>query len=220
MEETILGWWFCDESRKLKYGDNRVATVGETHVADGEPELCKNGLHASVNALDACGYGRGATAFRVELKGNIKAGADKVVAKSRTYLAVIDAEPILRAFSRRVALDVIHLWDAPQVVREYLETGDESKKAAAWDAARAAAWDAAWDAARAAARAAASAAAWAAAWDAAWDAARAAARDAARDAARAAARAAARDAAWDAAWDKYGVWLNEILLKSIEKEQS
>ena len=42
----------------------------------------------------------------------------------------------------------------PVIVREYLETQDESKRAAA----RAAAWDAAWDAA------------WAATQDAAWDA--------------------------------------------------
>ena len=50
---------------------------------------------------------------------------------------------------------MIHLWDAPPVVREYLETGDETKRAAAWAAAGAAAWDAA------------GAAAWEAAWDAA-----------------------------------------------------
>jgi hypothetical protein len=64
----------------------------------------------------------------------------------------------------------------PAIVREYLETLDESKRAAAWDAARAAARDAAWDAAWDAARAAA--------WAAACDAARAAAWSAERSAAR------------------------------------
>ena len=57
-----------------------------------------------------------------------------------------------------------HLWDCPDIVRQYLETGDESIReaahAAAWDAARAAAGAslaAAWDATRPAAEAAAGA---------------------------------------------------------------
>ena len=42
---------------------------------------------------------------------------------------------------RRVALDAVkRYWlEAPEVVVEYLKTGDETKRAAAWDAARAAA---------------------------------------------------------------------------------
>jgi hypothetical protein len=38
----------------------------------------------------------------------------------------IDATELLREFSRWCALRVIDKWDAPTVVREYLETGDES----------------------------------------------------------------------------------------------
>ena len=126
----------------------------------------------------------------VELDGEIIPHGnpvDKVVAHRRKIVKTIDAAELCRAYSRRVALDVIHLWDAPGVVTRFLETGDESLRAAA----RFAAWDAAWDALRAAARDAAR--------DAAWDAVRAAARD------------AARDAAWDAAWDaaraaKYSIY--------------
>jgi hypothetical protein len=84
-----------------------------------------------------------------------------------------------RGLARKFALHVIDRWDAPAVVRQYLETGNEEIRAAARNAAWAAAWDAARDAARAAAEAAAWAAAEAAAWDAAMDAARAAAWDAA-----------------------------------------
>jgi hypothetical protein len=87
-------------------------------------------------------------------------------------------ERLLREFARWCALQVIHLWNAPDVVREYLETGNEELRAAA----RAVAGAAAWDAARDVARAVAGDAAGAAAWDAAWDAARAVARDVARDA--------------------------------------
>lgn len=74
----------------------------------------------------------------------------------------------VRQFARWCALSVIHLWDAPQVVEDYLTSGDERlRAAAAWAADRAAA---AWAADRTAA---------------ARDAARAAARDAADDAQKA-----------------------------------
>ena len=43
-------------------------------------------------------------------------------------------------------LDAAHLWNAPQIVLDFLKTGDESLRAAA----RAAAWAAAWAAAGAA----------------------------------------------------------------------
>ena len=45
----------------------------------------------------------------------------------------------LRYFARMQALSVIHLYDdPPDVVLDYLMTGDESIRHAAWDAARAA----------------------------------------------------------------------------------
>jgi hypothetical protein len=154
------------------------------------------GLHASPDAFDALQYAPGSLLHRVELDGDIVSHGspvDKFAARRRKIVATIDAESLLWEYARKCALSVIHLWDAPEVVNRYLETGDESlraaARAAAWDAARDAAWDAAWAAARDAARAAARDAA----GDAAWVAARAAAWDAAR--------AAARDAAWAAAWD-------------------
>ena len=74
-------------------------------------------------------------------------------------------EATLREFARWCALQVIDLWEAPDVVRKYLETGDATLRVVAWAAAQ--------DASRAAAQDAS---------------------DAAQDASRAAARAAARDA--------------------------
>jgi len=160
-------WYFAHESNTLRHGDNRSIVIGETHVVDGPPALCSRGLHASRRATDALSYAPGPIVYRVRLGGAVVHGADKSCATERTYVAGgIDAGPVLRRWSRMCALDVIHLWDAPAVVTRYLKTGDESIRAAAWDAARDA---------RAAARDAA--------WDAAWDAAREAARDAARDAA-------------------------------------
>ena len=70
----------------------------------------------------------------------------------------------MRRFARLAALDVAHLWDMPAIVREYLETGDETKCDAARDAARAAAQDAARAAMYAARAAWVAGAAWAAAW--------------------------------------------------------
>ena len=105
----------------------------------------------------------------------------------------------MRKFARLCAQDVLHLWDAPEIVKRYLETGDENIRENARAAANTAAWAAAC-AAWGAARDAAWAAAWAAAC-AAWGAARDAA-DAwdAADATWGAARDAA-DATWGAAWD-------------------
>jgi hypothetical protein len=133
------------------------------------------GLHASGHPFDALLYAPGSTLHLVHLDGElIEHGSpvDKVAARRRKIVATIDAEPLLREFARKCALSVIHLWDAPEVVKQYLTTGDESLRAAAGDDAGDDAWDAAW-------------AAWAAraARDAAWAA--WAARDA-RDAARAA----------------------------------
>ena len=156
-----------------------VPPDGEWLVHEGHIEICETGLHASKCPFDALQYAPGPTLCLVECEDIVTEQDDKFVCRRRKIVKRFDATDTLWEMSRWAALQVIHLWDAPDVVRKFLETGDESLRAAARDAARAAA--------RAAAR------------DAAWDAAGAAARAAARDAARAAARDAARDAAWDAA---------------------
>lgn len=127
-------------------------------------------------------------------------------------LRAIDGyETEIRGLARAYAADVLHLWSAPQVVTDYLKTGDESLRDAAGDAtldaagdaARAAAARATRDAVRAARAtlAATLAAAANAARAATWAAVRGAARDAAGDAAWAAAAHAARAAAWAAVRD-------------------
>ena len=131
-----------------------VPADGEWLEHTGPLKLCASGLHASICPFDALQYAPGNTLCLVELGGEIAHGEDKVVASRRRIIARIDAEPLLREFARWCALQVIERWDAPDVVRRYLETGDESFRAAAWAAAwDAAARDAAWDAARDAQRA-------------------------------------------------------------------
>ena len=190
---------------------------------DGPIVPCASGLHASEHPFDALTYAPGNMLHKVRLRGNITPHGnpvDKYCASERRIVATIDAECVMRSFARRVALDAVkRYWlEAPEVVVEYLKTGDETKRAAAWDAARAAAGAAARAAAGAAAGDAAGAAARAAAWAAAWAAAGAAARDAARAAARDAAWAAAEAAAWDAAKRKQRDLFKRMVNKEFKKQ--
>jgi hypothetical protein len=157
-----------------------VPPDGEWLEHEGPLAMCESGLHASRHPYDALQYAPGSTLCLVEVDGEMVEQDDKLVARRRMIVNRIDASPLLRSFARWCALQVIHLWSAPDVVRRYLETGDESLRdaagAAAWAAAGAAAGDAARAAARDAAGDAAGDAAWAAAWAAAWDAAGAAQR--------------------------------------------
>ena len=208
MNETI---YYHFTGAKLRDG-KPIPPIGEWLVFDGHPIPCRGGLHASPDAFSALQYAPGEICHQVHLGGEIVSHGtpvDKYAAQKRCIIASIDATDIMRLYTRRVALDVIHLWDAPPIMREFLETGDESKRWAARDAARAA-WDV-----RDTAQRAAHDAAWAG-WDAAWDAARDAAR-AARDAARAAGDAArdagdaARDAARAAKQKLYRRWFNKMV---------
>ena len=204
-----MGWHFSDESECLRYGDGRKIVVGVTHTVDCEPVLCKSGLHASKYVCDALQYAPGPILWRVSLSGKVVHGDDKSCSTERSYHARIDATDALRAFARKCALDVIHLWDAPSVVREYLETGNEELRAATWEAASATAWDATSVAASATASAAARAAASDTAWDVAWE--------AARVAARVAAKIATWDDVWVAAWDDVWVAALAVQRDTLEK---
>ena len=156
---TVRAWHFLPADRRCRY-DGRAVVAGEWLAASGELALCQNGMHASRRALDALQYAPGPIVCRVELRGDVIEGTDKLVARERRVVWVGNATPQLRKFARLCALDVVHLWDCPPIVLRYLKTGDEQIRGAARDAARDAAWGAAWGAARVSA------------WDAAWGAAR------------------------------------------------
>ena len=178
MSKTVLAYHFTDG---YHLRDGEPLEVGREYVFDGEPVMCECGYHASRHVFDAMMNAPGPILSRVECKEITDECGDKIVCRRRRVIATIDATKILQKFARMCALDVIHLWDAPDVVVRYLKTGDESLR----DAARIAAWDA-----------------WSAAWDVAWDtgdSARAATRDAAWAAARSIGWDAARSVGWDAA---------------------
>jgi len=224
----MLAWHFVNEDRRLGYGDNRIVKQGRVYkVPQNRPlKLCEYGLHASKRILDALQYAPGPVLCRVELRGKMFHDSDKSVAYERKVLWMMDATDVLRSFSRRCALDVVHLWDPPEIVMQYLKTGDESIRGAARAAARSgrnwvAAWVVAWAAASAtawvAARDADRDAAWVAARDAAWVAARDTAWVADRDAARDADRDAARDAARDADRKKQNMRLTSMVMVARRK---
>ena len=146
-DKKIKAWYFAPPDKKLQYGDNRKIVVGRTHKVKfpftdkkglvwEKPSCCHAGLHASIKPRDALKYARSSLVYRVELSGVMDVASDKIAATERTYLWGYDAEPVLRRFARMCALDVIHLWDAPDVVVYYLKTGDESLNAAAGAAVR------------------------------------------------------------------------------------
>ena len=41
----MRAWHFCRNDKTLGYGDGRKIKVGETHLVEGKPVLCKYGLH-------------------------------------------------------------------------------------------------------------------------------------------------------------------------------
>jgi len=134
METTVTGWHFTND--RLRNGDP-IPPVGEWIRAEGNIVLCRNGLHCSERLMDALHYAPGELLHRVELRGELLDGRDKWVGRERRIIASADATAMLREFARWCALQVVHLWNVPSVVMEYL-TGDESKRDAAWAAAEAA----------------------------------------------------------------------------------
>src|SRR3990167_4636956 len=116
------GWYFAPADNLLANDDGREIFVGETHSITGHPVLCQKGLHASKFVFDALQYATSHNLYRVELYGIRIDSKDKSVATTRHYLYNINAEKILRKFACDCALSISHLWDCPDVVKEYLLT--------------------------------------------------------------------------------------------------
>lgn len=112
-----------------------VPKDGEWLEHEGHLILCSAGLHASEHPFDALKYAPGNTLCLVELGGeDLIRGGDKVCARKRKIIARFDATSLLRRFAADQALSVRHLWKMPDVVKDYLETLDESKRKSARDA--------------------------------------------------------------------------------------
>ena len=92
-------------------------------------------LHASKRLIDALANSSGCFLHRVECREIVEGDNNEFACRERKTLWAIDAEDLLRRFARLCALDVVHLWDCPAIVLQYLKTGDESIKSAADSAA-------------------------------------------------------------------------------------
>ena len=175
----------------------RGSRPGKWVKAEGELEVCVNGIHAV--GFDGATEWLNARCFVIELGGDViyDENERKYVARRGRLVREVTSwdERAQRLFAADCAAHVLPIFEkaypndkrpreAINAARAYARNPSEANRDR-----RAAAWNAAWNAAGAATGAAAGAAAWAAA----------------RDATGAAARAAARDAAWDAtgaaAWD-------------------
>lgn len=174
MTETIKSWHFVADTLR----DGRpVPKDGVWLRHEGRIKICESGLHASLRPWNALKYAPGATLCYVECRGDVRQQSDKLACRERRIIMRADVTETLRYFARMQALSAINLRPSapPDVVLDYLMTGDESLRHALRAAANTAAWDAAWDAT--------------------WDASRAAASVASRAAARGAANTAASVAA-------------------------
>lgn len=193
----IEAWHFVGATLR----DGRpIPADGKWLVHTDPVEICVSGLHASRRPWHALQYAPGSTLCRVECADIVAEQDDKLVCRRRRIIERADVADALRYFARMYALSVIHLCDdPPDVVLDYLMTGDESIRDTAWVAASSGARATKWAAASCAASSAARYAARYAAWNAAWNAARTTPREAAWAAAWDAARATTREAAWAAA---------------------
>jgi len=132
----MYGYHFLNPSLRLSHGDGRKVVVGDKLTFRPTPKLCSQGFHASRRPLHALQYASGPHLHlcRVRLSGQILHGEDKSVATERRVLWMFDATALLENFNRWCAAQVVHLWDAPEVFLEYLRTGAESLKEAAYKA--------------------------------------------------------------------------------------
>ena len=121
----------------------KLPPTGTTLKHTGPIKMCSSGLHASRNVWDALKYAPGSMLHRVYCLVDLTEDDTKLVCRERTIIQTIDAEDVLRKFARMCALDVLQSWDAPDVVVEYLKTGNKSIREAANSAAYSASYYAA-----------------------------------------------------------------------------
>lgn len=127
----ILAWHFV--GTRLRDG-SPIPADGKWLEFPGKCVICESGLHASREPFDASQYARGEVLCLVECEQIEEEHNDKFVCHWRKIIARKNIAEILRWFARMQALSMIHLWPAnpPDVVLDWLMTGDESLRVAAW----------------------------------------------------------------------------------------
>lgn len=110
MSDGVLAWWFAPLDRRLGFGDGRPVVVGETLTVEEPPLLCRSGLHASREAVDALMFAPSPLVCRVLLSGQIVDGADKVAASARTVLSLACARAAIEWWTEWVAARPVPPW--------------------------------------------------------------------------------------------------------------
>ena len=152
-DKPLLAWHFLSEDGRLRYGDNRKPRKGVAYKANGDLELCENGMHASIGILDAVGYAPGPILCRVEMIGETLRGDDKVCSRGRKIIAQSDVSKTLHRFAVTCAMRALRGVENPDVrsleaCRIKLLWIDGKATDQELDAARDAAWVVALDAER------------------------------------------------------------------------
>ena len=123
----MKGYWFSREDGTTKHLED-PAEVGKTHTFEGDPVPCQAGLHFSPTPWDAVQYACGPIMWEVEGPDDAVPHGDPIdkhAGKWRKYLRRVDLAKTCRLFAAQEALSVVDKWDAPAIVREYLE--DEAR---------------------------------------------------------------------------------------------
>jgi len=123
----MKAWHFIKNDKTMNYGKGETIVVGKKYSVEGEIKLCEFGLHGSINPNNALIYAPGSIICWCEFGGEIILGHDKLVAQERTVLWMSNAKKALGEYSRWCALEVIENWNAPKIVIEYLNTGNNKK---------------------------------------------------------------------------------------------
>ena len=152
--------WLTADSRTAVQNVPWPEAVGEWTKPE-TPVLCRSGWHAMYekDVLIHLPTGTGAKLWRVEVRGAVVEGDDKIAAESMRLLYCLGetTDSNLRLFACDVAEDALSLVESPdprslaaiEVARRYAvgaaTRGElDAARDAAWDAAWGAAWDAAW----------------------------------------------------------------------------
>jgi len=131
-----LYWHFAAlKDGKPVMRDGTIIEIGKVY-SSSRTELCKVGFHGSLEPLDALQYAPGCFVSRRRIMGDLKIGDDKVCGTHCVHEDGFNAESVLKEFSRWCALQVAHLWSIPDIVLEYLQTGNEDIRSVASDLAR------------------------------------------------------------------------------------
>ena len=117
----VLGWHLASEVLQ----DGRpLPPDGKKLTVSGSVEICRNGLHACRNLMDALQYGSNTKAIcRVKLTGEVVEYKNKMAASERTILWRVDSARAHRTILRILCLCARDLiWHVPCVgkVRDYI----------------------------------------------------------------------------------------------------